>query len=488
MKVQCEVEWELGEQLDSGGFGRVFSATGPNGEEAAVKLVPKVPGADRELLFEELDGARNVVPVIDRGETDDAWALVMPIARPSLASTLAPGEPMPVDEAVAVLIDIATALVDIGPIVVHRDLKPSNVLRYDGAWCLADFGISRYAEATTADDTRKFAWTRQYASPEQWRGEHTTSAADIYALGVIAYQLLSGGLPFSGPAFEDYRLQHLQTHPAPLHGVPAKLASLVDHCLMKAADARPTAERVLARLQQATATPRLQGAAALAEVNQAEARKAAEQSRAASEARTDADRRAELAGSAGTLLGMIGGELLEAITDAAPDARVSRQSAVEWSAELGSARLVMYKPKPVGRGDWGGHPAPAIDVVVESSLALTFPSDPWGYQGRSHSLYFCDAVTAGTYSWFEMAFMANAFSGQPSVVPFALATGNGAALALNPGLAGYQLAWPFTELVPGDLDGFLERWLTWFARAGRGGLHLPSPMPELPTQGTWRQS
>lgn len=156
MQVQCGVKWELGEQLDSGGFGKVFAATGPNGEEAAVKLVPKAPGAGRELLFVELKGARNVVPVIDRGETDDAWALVMPIARPSLASTLTPGDPMAIDEAVAVLVDIATALVDIGPVVVHRDLKPSNVLFYDGAWCLADFGISRYAEATTADDTRKF--------------------------------------------------------------------------------------------------------------------------------------------------------------------------------------------------------------------------------------------------------------------------------------------------------------------------------------------
>jgi hypothetical protein len=489
MKVQCNVEWELGEQLDAGGFGTVFAATNPDGAEAAVKLVPKEPGADRELLFVELAGARNVVPIIDRGETADAWALVMPIARPSLESLLEPGVPMPLDQTVKVLTDVATALDDISAIVVHRDLKPSNILYYEESWCLADFGISRYVEASTAEVTRKFSLTPAFAAPEQWRGEHATPAADVYAFGVIAYRLLTGHLPFPGATAEDLREQHLHSHPEPIQEAPPKLAALIDNCLTKAPAARPPASRVLARMTQATAAPRLQGAAALAAVNQSEVRRAAEQSRAASQAQTEAERRSELAESSVQLLGLIGGELLENIRDSAPDADIHKKTNGEWSVELGGARLVLAEPKPVRAGDWGGSSAPAFDVVVEASISVIFPADAYGYRGRSHSLYFCDAVAAGVFAWFETAFMNSVFSGVSSAVdPFALSPSKGAGVALAPGIGGSQVAWPFTELVPGDLDEFLERWLDWFARGAQHRLTRPSTMPEQPPQGTWRSS
>ncbi len=70
------------------------------------------------------------------------------------------------DDAIGVLSDIAEALVAIADRIVHRDLKPENVLLLKGQWCLADFGIARYAEATTALDTQKYAMTPPYAAPE----------------------------------------------------------------------------------------------------------------------------------------------------------------------------------------------------------------------------------------------------------------------------------------------------------------------------------
>jgi serine/threonine-protein kinase len=70
---------------------------------------------------------------------------------------------MPLDEAVDVMDDILAALEDLANDVVHRDLKPENVLSFDGHWQIADFGISRYAEATTASDTRKHYMTPPYA-------------------------------------------------------------------------------------------------------------------------------------------------------------------------------------------------------------------------------------------------------------------------------------------------------------------------------------
>ena len=72
--------WRVGPQLGSGSFGKVFEAHNEAGQMAAVKFIQKRPGAQRELSFEGLDGATNVIPVLDRGEFEDSWVLVMPLA------------------------------------------------------------------------------------------------------------------------------------------------------------------------------------------------------------------------------------------------------------------------------------------------------------------------------------------------------------------------------------------------------------------------
>ena len=149
--INLSREWLVGEPLRSGGFGTVYLAQSRDGTPAVVKLVPKAPGAERELLFEDLDGVPNVVPIIDRGEWGDHLALVMPKAEKSLREYLVEmNGHLSVNDAVRVLVDVVEALVAIEGRIVHRDIKPDNILLLNGRWCLADFGISRYADATTA--------------------------------------------------------------------------------------------------------------------------------------------------------------------------------------------------------------------------------------------------------------------------------------------------------------------------------------------------
>lgn len=241
--IKLMKRWSIGEQLGSGGFGKVFLATGEDGTRAAAKFVPKTPGAGREMLFVRLDDVRNIVPIVDFGEAGDAWVLVMPLAERSLQDRLDAAGPLPVGETLAVLRDVATALSDLAALdtrVVHRDIKPANVLLLGDAWCLADFGISRYAEASTAPDTHKHAMSPPYAAPERWRAERATAAADVYAVGVMAHELLSGRRPFPGPGPEDYRDQHLHADPPRLNGAPPRLAALVEECLYKSPEARPS--------------------------------------------------------------------------------------------------------------------------------------------------------------------------------------------------------------------------------------------------------
>lgn len=395
-RIELKREWTLGEKIGGGGFGKVYAAAS-NSERAVIKLVPKTPGADRELLFVDLRGIRNVVPVIDSGEYEDFWALVMPRADKSLRQHLPDlRNPPDTPEVIAILADIATALSDMESRIVHRDLKPENVLLLGTAWCLADFGISRYAEASTAADTQKYAMSPPYAAPERWRNERATSAADIYSLGIIAFELFAGARPFEGAAIEDYREQHLHRDAPEISSAPAALRAMIAECLYKAPGARPTAANVLARLQRVGKEQPLAGAAKLRGANLSEVGRRSESERKKSEERSRAEQRAELVQSAERSLTAIQSELFAAIKEAAPAAQDTTGRNRGRTLALGSAQIEFFDAVPTGENPWDWE-APSFDVVAYSGLVIRVPRDHHDYEGRSHALWFCDAQVAGRY-------------------------------------------------------------------------------------------
>ena len=478
--VQLNQEWHIGEELHSGGFGRVYLGCSTDGEEVVIKLVPKAPGAGREILFEDLDGVPNVIPILDRGAWQDFWVLVMPRAQKSLREYLGENiDQLSVEDTVQVLSDITQALVAIEGRIVHRDIKPDNILLLDGQWCLADFGISRYAEATTATDTRKFAMTPPYASPEQWRGDRASSATDVYALGVVAYELLAGRPPFRGP---DYRHQHLEETPEPITGIPERIRSLVSECLYKGPQARPLPQNILTRLKvsMVTASPaaeRLQRANAIAIDRQAE------EARQESLAQVELERRLELRNSAEQSLGNTIALLHQQIMANASEVQISSRSALRvWSLNDATMRVDNFK---TAQGQEDGHLP--FDVIAYTTISIRMPADSHGYTGRSHSLWFCNAVELDVFRWYETAFMRISGEYQRDEAPFSMSPGGrDVALALSV-LHTHQVAWPFTPIDQGDEEEFVERWIEWFAKAVQGELRYPSSMPEKNPQGSWRR-
>ena len=480
--INLKKEWHIGKRLGQGSFGRVFLAQLEDCAPAVVKLIPKEPGADREILFQDSRSVRkNVVPVIDRGEWDGYLALVMPKADASLRDHLENmGGRLPADAAVKVLVDMAEALVSIEGDIVHRDIKPGNVLLLDGHWCLADFGISKYAGATTAPDTRKYYRTPPYAAPEQWRGERASSATDVYAFGVVAYELLAGRLPFAGP---DYRHQHLDQDPDPIQGIPINLWSLVQECLYKGPQSRPKPQNLLERLKQCVqstsdAGQQLQLANAIA-VNQQ-----AELDLQLSIARSEEERRRELRKAAQQSLEHILASLHEKIVADAPASQSSTTPLMRaWS--LNEAVLIVEPVMTVGSQSAEGSP---FEVVVYSSVFVRIRPDAYGYEGRSHSLWYCDAQEDGVFRWYETAFMINPLISRPVPFdPFAFNPGRDAYGALSRGMQEYQPAWPFAPIDLGDEDDFIERWIRWFAAAAQGKLDHPRMMPERSPEGSWRR-
>jgi serine/threonine-protein kinase len=442
------------------------------------------------LLFINLDGVRNVVPVIDSGEHADHWVLVMPRAEKSLRAHLQEHGQLPLNEAVAVLSDVAEALADLKDReVVHRDLKPENILLLGGRWCLADFGIARYAEATTAQHTYKGAGSLPYMAPEVWKYQRATGATDIYALGVLAYELLEGTRPFTGPAEHDYQEQHLHGTPPPLTTAPPLLAALITECLFRAPQGRPAAGNVLARLGQIPSAPLSGGLAALAQANQGAVARQAEADRRASAHATEADRRKTLLEAATTTFSFIADAVLTTLTTAAPSAEVRKGNQGGWTVRINDAQLTLSGPRETAPEVWSTTSTPApFDVIASATLSLKIPANYHGYQGRSHSLWYADAQTKDQYQWFETAFMDTPLRPTAKTMePFALDPHHESRAAVGPGMMMHQVAWPFIPLVIGDLDAFISRWADWLAQAATGRLIHPSTMPERDPQGSWRR-
>lgn len=483
--------WTIGACLGGGGFGQVYEASSADGLPRVAKFVPKEPGAERELLFGDAVQAaarRNVIPILDRGETDDAWVIVMPRAEKSLRQHLERRNRLPLEpaEVVAILSDVAAALVDLEGQIVHRDVKPENVLLLEDTWCLADFGISRYAAAATATNTRKLALTPAYGSPEQWRTERATAASDVYALGAMAYELLAGAPPFVGPTMEDFREQHLQQLPPPLAAGTGRLRTLVEECLYKDPASRPTPANLLARLERARDEPRSAGATRLAQANQSIAQQLAQSHIVEADRLEALARRSRIASDGERAHRAFVVPMLEAIENDAPAARVSRgegDGKMAFVARLGQGILGMSNPAPVA--DWTG----PFTVVAAASLTVRLQNaNQYGWTGRSHSLWFCDAFTEGRFAWCELAFMESPLiAGRPTFEPYA-GEPEHVGVAFSNVIGTMQLAWGINELDRDDPAELVDRWLGWFADAVEGRLQRPSSMPERRSERNWRRS
>ena len=267
--------YTLGRELGGGGMSRVFVAQDARlGRRVVVKVLHPDLGAavsaerfEREVRLAARLQHPHVVPLFTAGETGRLLYYTMPyIEGESLRQRLARERPLPLSDAVRLVRELADAL-DYAHRqgVVHRDLKPENVLLSGGHATVADFGIAKaLSAATTAAGsvtaTNAIMGTPLYMAPEQAAGDPATDhRADLYALGLIAYELLTGVHPFADRPPQAVLAAQLTETPAPLAerrvDAPPVLGALVARLLAKSPDDRPqTAGEVLRLLDTAQAT------------------------------------------------------------------------------------------------------------------------------------------------------------------------------------------------------------------------------------------
>jgi eukaryotic-like serine/threonine-protein kinase len=240
--------YELGPVLGQGGMARVHRGLDRQlRRQVAIKVLAPPFDRDRSFVERFRREARaaaglshpNIVAVFDSGSDDGTHFIVTELVEgETLGDRLRRDGPMPLAEATAVAVDIARALAaahERG--LIHRDIKPGNVMLLpDGRVKVVDFGIARAAGSDTLTNTGVVLGSTAYLSPEQAGGQPVDERADIYALGCVLYEMLTGQVPFSAdtPIATIYRhVNEDAPPPSTIAPVQPELEDVVMRCLEK---------------------------------------------------------------------------------------------------------------------------------------------------------------------------------------------------------------------------------------------------------------
>ncbi|MFI8889433.1 serine/threonine-protein kinase [Streptomyces paradoxus] len=238
--------------------GAEAAVPGQPGETVAIKVLKEELASDADIVMRFLRERSvllrlthpNIVRVRDLVVEGELLALVMDLVEgPDLHRYLRENGPFSPVAAALLTAQIADALAaSHADGVVHRDLKPANVLlqQYDGQMhpLLTDFGIARLADSPGLTRTQEFVGTPAYVAPESAEGRPQTSAVDIYGAGILLYELVTGRPPFAGSSALEVLHQHLSAEPRRPSTVPDPLWTVIERCLRKNPDERPSAENL----------------------------------------------------------------------------------------------------------------------------------------------------------------------------------------------------------------------------------------------------
>jgi tetratricopeptide (TPR) repeat protein/tRNA A-37 threonylcarbamoyl transferase component Bud32 len=272
LQVSLGSAYLIERELGGGGMSRVFVAHETAlSRRVVVKLLPPELAAelDAERFRREIRLAASlqhphVVPVHASSQAGELLYYIMPyVEGESLKHRLEREGPLPIGEVVRLLREITDALCYAHRRgIIHRDLKPANILLEEGHALVTDFGIAKALFAATGEADQPVALTSTglvlgtpvYMAPEQAAGDQIDHRADLYALGCLAYELLTGRPPFTGGSAQALIAAHFADTPKPLEqhrqGLPPKLMGLVLRLLAKMPAERPqSAQEVLRDLE-----------------------------------------------------------------------------------------------------------------------------------------------------------------------------------------------------------------------------------------------
>ncbi|WP_066175106.1 Stk1 family PASTA domain-containing Ser/Thr kinase [Bacillus marinisedimentorum] len=238
--------YKLLEAIGGGGMANVYRAKDMILDRiVAVKVLRPEYSNDEEFIKRfrrEAQSAtslvhNHVVSIFDVGEEDDIYFIVMEyVEGMTLKKYIQQNGPLPIDEALSIMKQVCSAVDHAHHNhIVHRDIKPQNILIDDeGTIKITDFGIAMALSATAITQTNSVLGSVHYLSPEQARGGLATNKSDIYSLGIVMFELLTGRLPFSGESAVSIALKHLQTETPSVRRWNPDIPQSVENIILKA--------------------------------------------------------------------------------------------------------------------------------------------------------------------------------------------------------------------------------------------------------------
>src|SRR5213596_1736947 len=256
-------------KLGAGGMANVYLAEDQElGRRVAIKILDDRHAADNSFIERFRREAKNaaglshpnIVSIYDRGEAEGTYYIAMEyLDGRSLKELVVARGPLPIPDAIDATRQVLHALrFAHRKGVVHRDIKPHNVMAdADGRLKVTDFGIAR-AGASQMTEAGSIIGTAQYLSPEQARGAAVDQRSDLYSVGIVLYELLTGTVPFNGETPVEIAMRHLSDTPRPPSVLRPEIPPDLDMVVLRALAKNPedrfqTAEEMDAELDRVAA-------------------------------------------------------------------------------------------------------------------------------------------------------------------------------------------------------------------------------------------
>ncbi|WP_323702624.1 Stk1 family PASTA domain-containing Ser/Thr kinase [Mammaliicoccus sp. Dog046] len=238
--------YEFVKYLGGGGMSNVYLAKDNIlNREVAIKVI-NIPPYEKEKTVERFErevqnttilSHSNIVNVLDVEEDDDCYYLVMEyINGPTLKEYLCKEGKLSADEAVEMTLQILKGIAHAHHHrIIHRDIKPQNILMTEnGTLKVLDFGIARALSETAMTETNHVMGSVQYLSPEQAKGQSTDESSDIYSIGIVLYELLTGHPPFNGETPVSVAIKHIQEELPSVRKERPSVPQSIENIIMKA--------------------------------------------------------------------------------------------------------------------------------------------------------------------------------------------------------------------------------------------------------------
>ena len=239
-------KYEIIELIGKGGMAEVYKAKDKElGRYVALKILPPHFASDEEFVNRFVREAKssaklnhsNIVTIYDAGKHEDTYYIAMEyLEGETLKEIISRQGALPIDKSINIATQVADGLnYAHSQKIIHRDIKPGNIVTCeDGRAVITDFGIAKALEGTRLTQTGTMIGTPEYMSPEQATGEIVDARSDIYSLGIVLYEMVTGDVPFKAETPTGVIYKHVHEPPSPPHSINVQIPQYLEATILKA--------------------------------------------------------------------------------------------------------------------------------------------------------------------------------------------------------------------------------------------------------------